>query len=281
MAEGIRAHVTDARALEREQQIAPAQRLQAEAQFEQALREAEKAGADLAAADIALEGLLRAPMPVEPTTPLALDQRPMPPRETFIAAAMDNHPGLNRLEANVRLAAAGVATEQAELRPTVYGLAQYNLDRQDTLVTDPDFIFGVGVKYKLASGLGRRSNIAAARSTEAQAEAGVREAQVQIETGVKITHAQVLSAQARHALYGRTIAAADESLRVARLSFRELQGTSRDVTDAQLATGRVRVEQAQAAYEYLDALVSLLEVSGQVDRLLEFLPHSGQTTGAP
>ena len=281
VAEGIRAHVADARALEREQQIAPAQRLQAEAQLEQALREAEKAGADLAAADIALEGLLRAPTQVEPTTLLAVYESPLPPRETFIAAAMDNHPGLNRLEANVRLAGAGVAAEQAELRPTVYGLAQYNLDRQDTLVTDPDFIFGVGVKFKLASGLGRRSNIAAARSTEAQAEAGVREAQVQIETGVKINHAQVLSAQARHALYGRTIAAADESLRVARLSFRELQGTSRDVTDAQLAAGRVRVEQAQAAYEYLDALVSLLEVSGQVDRLPQFLPLSGQFTGAP
>lgn len=42
VAEGIRAHVADARALEREQQIAPAQRLQAEAQLEQALREAEK-----------------------------------------------------------------------------------------------------------------------------------------------------------------------------------------------------------------------------------------------
>ena len=53
------------------------------------------------------------------------------------------------------------------------------------------------------------------------------------------------------------------------------------MTDAQLAAGRVRVEQAQAAYEYLDALVSLLEVSGQVDRLPEFLPHPGQTTGAP
>lgn len=280
VAEGIRAHVADARALEREQQIAPAQRLQAEAQLEQALREAEKAAADLAAADIALEGLLRSPMSVEPTTPLAVHQRPMPPRETFIAAAMDNHPGLNRLEANVGLAGAGVSAEQAELRPTVYGLAQYNLDRQDTLVTDPDFIFGIGVKYKIASGMGRRSGVAAARSTEAQAEAGVREAQVQIETAVKITHTQVLSAQARHALYGRTIAAADESLRVAILSFRELQGTSRDVTDAQLVAGRVRVEQAQAAYEYLDALVSLLEVSGQIDRLPEFLPHSGQTTGA-
>lgn len=279
--EGIRAHVADARALEREQQIAPAQRLQAEAQLEQALREAEKASADMMAADIALEGLLRASVPVEPTTPLMVQQAPLPPREMFIAAAMDDHPGLNRLEANVRLAGAGVAAEQAQLRPTVYGLAQYNLDRQDTLVTDPDFIFGIGVKYKIASGTGRRSAIAAARSTEAQAEAGVREAQVQIETGVKISHAQAVSAQTRHALYGRTIAAADEALRVARLSFRELQGTSRDVTDAQLAAGRARVEQAQAAYEYLDALVSLLEVSGQVDRLPEFLPYSGQTTDTP
>ncbi|WP_172438943.1 TolC family protein [Porphyrobacter sp. TH134] len=277
---GISDHVADARALEREQQIAPAQRLQAEAQLEQAQREAEKAAADLAAADIALEGLLRAPLPIEPTTPLAVSAQPLPPRDTFIASAFDHHPGLNRLEANVRLAGAGVTAEQAQLRPTVYGLAQYNLDRQDTLVTDPDFIFGIGVKYKLASGMGRRAGVAAARSTEAQAEAGVREALVQIETGVKIAHAQALSTRKRHDLYGQTIAAADEARRVARLSFRELQGTSRDVTDAELAAGRVRVEQAQAAYEYLEALISLLEISGQMDRLPEFLSSSNQGTGS-
>ena len=270
---GIREHVTAARALEREQQIAAAQRLQAEAALEEALREAEKAGADLAAADIALAGLLRSPVRVEPATPLAVSQQPLPPLDTFLASAMDQHPGLNRLEASVRLAGAGVAAEQAQLRPTVYALAQYNLDRQDTLVTDPDFIFGVGFKYKIASGMGRRSGVEAARSTEAQAEAGVREAQVQIETGVKITHAQALSARERHALYGRTIAAGDESLRVARLSFRELQGTSRDVTDAQLAAGRVRVEQARAAHEYIEALLSLLQISGQVDRLADYLPR--------
>lgn len=268
---GIADHVAAARALEREQQIAPAQRLQAEAALEEAQREAEKAGADLAAADIALAGLLRAPVPVSPTTALLVPEASLPPIDNFIATALDNHPSINRLEASVKLAGAGVAAEQAQLRPTVYALAQYNLDRHDTLVTDPDFIFGVGVKYKLASGMGRRSAVSAARSTEAQAEAGVREARVLIETGVRITHAQALSAQQRYALYGRTIAAADESLRVARLSFRELQGTSRDVTDAQLGAGRVRVEQARAAHEYLEALVSLLQVSGQVDRLPDFL----------
>jgi outer membrane protein TolC len=276
---GLREHVVAARALEREQQIAPVQRLQAEAAHEEALREAEKAAADLAAANMQLAGLLRAQGPVAPVTPLGVAEVRLPPVDDFLAAALDMHPSIRRLEASAKKASAGVEAEKAQLRPTVYAVAQYNLDREDSLVTDPDFIFGVGVKYKLASGMGRRSAVSAASSTQAQAEAGVREAQVQVETGVKITHAQAQSARDRYALYGRTIAAADESLRVARLSFRELQGTSRDVTDAQLTAGRVRVDQARAAYDYLEALVALLEVSGQIESLPDFLPAS--PTGQP
>ena len=276
---GMREHVVAARALEREQQIAPVQRLQAEAKHEEALREAEKAAADLAAANLQLAGLLRAQGPVAPVTPLGVAQARLPPVDDFIAAALNLHPSIKRLEATVKKASAGVAAEKAQLRPTVYALAQYNLDREDSLVTDPDFIFGVGMKYKLASGMGRRSAVSAARSTQAQAEAGVREAQVQVETGVKVTHAQAQSAKDRYALYTRTIAAADETLRVAQLSFREQQGTSRDVTDAQLAAGRVRVDQALAAYDYLEALVALLEVSGQIESLPDFLPAS--QTGQP
>jgi len=273
---GITAHLAAARALEREQQIAPAQRLQAEAALEEARREAEKANADLAAADLALAGLLRSADLIAPTSPLAVPAGALPPVDDFIASALDRHPGIKRLQASVKLAGAGVAAETAQLRPTVFALAQYNLDRRDTLITDPDFIFGVGVKYRLFAGQGRNADVAAARATRAQAEAGVREAQVQIETGVRVAHAQARSARERHALYGRTIAAADEALRVARLSFRELQGTSRDVTDAEIGAGRVRVEQARAAHDALDALVSLLQVSGQLERLPDFLSNGTQ-----
>lgn len=274
---GISAHVADAQALEREQQIAPVQRLQAQAALEEAERALEKAEADVSAADLALSGLLRAAGPVRPTTPLALAPAPLPPADAFVAEAFDNHPTLNRLKASVALAGAGVAAERAKMRPSVYALAQYNLDRRDTLITDPDFIFGVGLKYRLASGAGRRSQIAAARATEAQAEAGVREARVQLETGVLVAHAKAEAARRRYGLYTRTIAAADEALRVARLSFRELQGTSRDVTDATIGVGRVRVEQALAAQEYIEALVQLLEVSGQVHRLPDFIASAVPT----
>jgi outer membrane protein TolC len=267
--------VADARALEREQQIARSQRLQAEAALEQAMREYEKAEGDLAAAEIAVMGLLRLDAPALLATPLAVRETPLPAAQEFLAIALENHPAIQRLDASVTLAGAGIAAEASKLRPTVYALAQYNLDRQNTLLTDPDFIFGVGVKYKLASGLGRRSQLAAARETEAQASAGAREARAQIETGVMIAHSRAETARRRHALYARSIAAADEALRVARLGFREVQGTSRDVTDAELVAASARVERALAAFDYVDALINLMEVSGQMERLPAYLVAAG------
>lgn len=275
LVDGIGQHVRDARALEREQQIARAQRLQAEAALEEAERDLEKAEGDVAAADLGVSGLLRLDRSPALATPLKVPTTPLPPVEQFLGSALINHPSIRRLDASVTLAGAGVTAEAAKLRPTVYALAQYNLDRENTLLVDPDFLFGVGVKYKLASGAGRRSQLAAARETEAQASAGAREARVQVETGVMIAHSRAETARRRHGLYARSIAAADESLRVARLSFRELQGTSRDVTDAELAAARARVEQALAAYDYVDALINLLEVSGQMERLPEFLALAG------
>lgn len=267
--------VADARALEREQQIARAQRLQAEAALEEATRELEKAEGDVAAAQIGIMGLLRLDQPIKLASPLAVPDHALPDVDTFLDLAAQDHPAIRRLDASVSLAQAGVAAEAAKLRPTIYALAQYNLDRQNTLLTDPDFIFGVGVKYKIISGVGRRSQVAAARDTEMQASAGAREARTQIETGVMIAHNRAENAQRRHALYARSIAAAEESRRVALLSFRELQGTSRDVTDAELVAARARVEQALAAYEYVDALINLMEVSGQMERLPEFLGPVG------
>jgi outer membrane protein TolC len=267
--------VADARALEREQQIARAQRLQAEAALEQARREYEKAEGDLAAAEIGVMGLLRLEAPAELATPLSVRAAPLPAVGEFVGSALANHPAIKRLDASVTLAGAGVAAEASRLRPTVYALAQYNLDRQNTLLTDPDFIFGVGVKYKIASGIGRRSQLAAARETEAQASAGAREARTQIETGVMIAHSRAETARRRHGLYARSIAAADEALRVARLAFREVQGTSREVTDAELVAASARVEQALAAYDYIDAVINLMEVSGQMERLPDYLGAAG------
>jgi len=271
---GLERHVSDATKLERERFISRAQRLQAEVARDDAAREYEKAIADLATANAALAGLLRAPAGVRPISPLFIISHSLPPLAVFKAAALDRHPQLARLEALEDQAAAGVTLQQSKLRPTVYAFGQYNFDRRDSLLTDPDWSVGIGVKYKLASGLGRRQSVEAARQVAEQARAGVREARTQLEIGVTQAWYAVEAARKRFLLLDGALASSQENLRLQTLSFREQQATSLDVIDAELGLGRVRVQRAQAANEYVQALAQLLNVSGQMSKMPDYVAQA-------
>lgn len=271
---GLNRHVADAEKLEKERFISRAQRLQAEVARDEAAREFEKAISDLATANAALSGILRAPDGVRPVTPLAVDADPLPPLATFKTAAAEAHPQLARFKAIGEQADAGVKLQQAKQRPTVYGFGQYNFDRRDALLTDPDWTVGIGLKYKLAGGLGRNQAVAAARYNVAQAEAGLREARVQVEIGVTKAWHEAEAARKRFLLLDSAEVAAAENLKLQSLSFRELQSTSLDVVDAELGLGRARIQRAQAANEYIQALAQLLSMSGQADQMPNYLARA-------
>ncbi|MCW6537369.1 TolC family protein [Sphingomonas lycopersici] len=269
--DGLNRHVADAAKLQQERFISRAQYLQAEVARDDAAREYEKAISDLATANAALAGMLRAPDGVHPLSPLGVNSRPLEPLDTFKAAALDAHPQLARLKALEDQARAGVTIQQSKLRPTIYGFGQYNFDTRNSLLTDPDWSVGVGVKYKLMSGAGRRQQIDAARETVAQTEAGLREARTQLEIGVTKAWGEVEAARKRFKLLDSAQASAAENLKLQTLSYREQQATSLDVVDAQLGLGRARIQRAQAANDYVQALAQLLSMSGQMDRMPDYL----------
>ncbi|WP_034158137.1 TolC family protein [Sphingomonas sp. ERG5] len=271
---GLDRHVADAVKLEQARFISRAQRLQAEVARDDAAREYEKAIADLATANAALAGMLRAPAGVHPISPLGVNSRPLEPLVTFKAAALDMHPQLARLKALEGQAEAGVTIQQSKLRPTIYGFGQYNFDRRNSLLTDPDWSVGIGLKYKLMSGAGRQQQVEAARETAAQADAGLREARTQIEIGVTKAWSEVEAARRRFLLLDSTQASATENLRLQTLSYREQQATSLDVIDAQLGLGRARIQRAQAANDYVQALAQLLSMSGQISRIPDYLARA-------
>jgi outer membrane protein TolC len=218
--------------------------------------------------------MLRAPAGVHPLSPLGVHSQPLEPLESFKAAALYAHPQLARLQALEEQARAGVTIQQSKLRPTIYGFGQYNFDRRDSLLTDPDWSVGVGLKYKLMSGAGRRQQVDAARETVAQAEAGLREARTQLEIGVTKAWGETEAARRRFLLLDSALASAEENLRLQTLSFREQQVTSLDVIDAQLGLGRARVQRAQAANDYVQALAQLLSLSGQMARMPDYLARA-------
>ncbi len=272
--DGLERHVADAVKLEQARFISRAQRLQAEVARDDAARDYAQAISDLATANAALAGILRAPAGVRPNSPLGVDSRPLAPLATFKAAALDTHPQLARLRALEDQAEAGVKIQQSKLRPTIYGFGQYNFDRRNSLLTDPDWSIGVGLKYKLISGAGRQQQVEAARATVEQADAGLREARTQLDIGVTKAWNDVEAARKRFLLLDSALVSADENVRLQTLSYREQQATSLDVVDAQLGRGRARIQRAQAANDYVQALARLLSMSGQIDRMPEYLSRA-------
>ncbi len=271
---GLERHVRDATKLEREGFISRAQRLQAEVARDEAAREVERARSGLATADMVLAGLLRLPEGVRPVSPLAVDSSALEPAQAFVTMAMGEHPQLERFDSLSRQAAAGVELQKSELRPNVYAFGQYNFDRSHSLLTDPDWSVGVGVRYKLIGGKGRRQMVEAAEHNVRGAEAGRREAETQIRIGVTKYWNEAESARRRFALYDSAIASAQENLRLQQLSYRAQLATSLDVVDAELGLGRAQTERAQAAYDYISALADLLHAAGQIEALPEYLSHA-------
>lgn len=268
---GLERHVSDVARLEQEGFASRAQLLQAEVARDEAAREYQNAIAALATANASLAGLLRSPSGVRPVSPLFIISKPLEPLEEFTAVSLRQHPQLRRLGAVRDEAAAGIRIEEAKRKPQVYGFAQYNFAPRDALLTDPDWTLGVGFRYKFLSGVDRGASIDAARQTAAQALAGARETETQIGIGVTKAWFEVDAARRSFLLLESAIVSAQENLRLQSIAYREQQATSLDVVDAQLGIGRARIQQAQAAYDYVTALADLLSVSGQMDRMADYV----------
>lgn len=267
---GLNRHLSDAQKLEREQFISKAQRLQAQVARDDGAREFDKAVADLSTANALLAGLLRAPHGIRPTTPLFVMRQPLEPLAQFKQAALNAHPELHRFRALQAQAQAGVEIERSKSLPTIGAFGQYNFDRRDALLTDSDWAEGVSLRYKIASGLGRNQSVDAARETLVQAEAGGREAAVQIEIGVTKAWNDAEAARSHFQSLDSALASAQENLRLQNLAYREQQATSLDVIDAELGLGRARILRAQAAYDYVTAFAQLLELSDQIVQMPDF-----------
>ncbi len=264
--DGLQRHLEDAQKLEREGFATRAQRLQANVARDKAEREYQKALNDLATLQQALATLLRSGGSVATTSPLFVINAPLGAREAFERSALQRHPQAERMRALAAQAEQGVRVQEAKLKPQLYLFGQYDLRRRDALLTDADWAFGIGLRYTFLSPTARPLQVSAARAQLEQAQSGLGEVENQLQLGVGKAWNELDTARAQFRLLDSSIAQAEENLRLQELSFREGQSTSLDVIDARLALGGVRVERAQAAYQFDVALAQLLEVSGQLER---------------
>ena len=203
------------------------------------------------------------------------------PVTPFLDAAEADQPQLREAKAGVEAARQGVNLERSRERPWVYAFADYNFNRQDELVIEPDWIVGVGVHFTLLSNIDRRKSESAARQRERAAEATERQTRVDLSTSIVRAYDLVETSRRQFLELESSLAAAAESLRVEELSFREGEATTSEVVDARNALGQAKVQRAAAAYEYDLALAALLVASGQTERFLDYLHEADKRVGPP
>ncbi len=274
---GLQRHFDDARKLEQQGFASRAQVLQAQVASDDAERDYQKAGNDLATATAYLANLLHSDAAVVPTTPLFMVSTRIAALDGFVASAQARHPQVGRLGAVGDQAREGVRLQQAKQRPQVYLFGQYDLNRREALFTEPDYIYGIGLKYTFLSSADRGQQVQAARATQAAAEAGLRQAKVDLATATTRAYNDLDTARSQYLLLDSSLAAARENLRLQQLSFREGLATSLDVIDAQLRLNGAQVQRLQAAYQFDVTLAQLLAASGQADQYAGYIARADKS----
>lgn len=275
---GVEQHLRQAVRLEEEGFVNRAERLHADVARAEARREKQKADRNVEIAGIALTGLIAsdAATPPPPASPLFVITTPLEEVASFVAAGTAHQPALALLAAKRAQAAEGIKAEAGRTRPEVYLFGAKELNRGDLTLLEPDWAAGIGVRLPLWDRADRPNRLRAARAQERRVAFLAADTGRQLRTLIEKAHREVASAQDQFAALDTTMVLARENLRVRQTAFAEGQATSLEVVDAQLALARVETERARAAHDFVTALATLLEATGQPARFFTYEARAEQ-----
>ncbi|MFC3551006.1 TolC family protein [Lysobacter cavernae] len=263
-------HLDDARKLEREGQIARAERLRAEVAWAEAQRELGDAQRQAEMARSALAVLLASEQGFDPSTPIP--QAPAPQSLAQLKQrALESNPQLTRVAQERVRAEQGVRAVRGEFAPTIGLLALSRLYSRDPILQEPDWAIGVSLDWPLFDGFQRNHKLQGARAQLDRVESLQAAGRRDVELLVEQRHQQLLNAHEQLQSYQTTRALAEESLRAQRIAFAEGFATSLDVVDAELALSRLRLGILSTRYQAVVAQAGLYEASGESGRIREFV----------
>lgn len=256
---GVREHADAADRMLAAGVISELERLQARAALADAEQQARKADDDARLATTALARTLKIPAPLAPNNPLFVDSRPLAPLDDFIASAHQLHPGLAKVQAKRRQAGALHDAQEALRRPQVLGFGM----REVATHGKPNWVAGIAVRYTLWDSIDRDLLAAATQKKLDQADQTEQQALSDIALLVEKNWLAVEQARTQYLAQQAQEDLARELLRLRTAALKEGTGTPLELIDARLNLAKVQTERAQTANQYVQALATLLEASGQ------------------
>ena len=252
-------HYNNALKLEKQGFINKGQRMQFEVARNNAERTYQNAQSNLQASKFSLQNLLKTKQGLNLTTPLFVNTAQNHSLDKLLANYDQNSSLIKKLQMDTQLANENIKVQQAAKKPSVFAFGEYGLDSKE------NWIVGVMAKYNLFSGIDNNKNIRAAELKKYAAELMTERTKQEVENVLYKSFSELNSAQTSHQLLIQNTKAAQENLRIQRLSFKEGMGTATQVIDAQNALNALQSEMALNAYKYILSLATLLQSYGSVD----------------
>ena len=275
--DGVRKHLEDARALERNGMIAQTERLYVE--FKMAEAERELANAKLQAETIAsaLSNTLGRESDWRPVTAMFLLAK-VEDLAYYQDLAQARNPLLSQVSLKRELAQEGVRVQRADFLPQVAAIGGGSFYNYQVAGLVPRWAVGVGVNIKIFDGLNREYKYSAAKQTVRRVGELQNKAGKDIAVLVEKLYNQMMNYRNQMTSIDASLKFAEEYLRMKNAAFLEGMSSSSDLIDAELNLAGVRTERLQAAYNFDLLLAQLLEAAGISD---EFSAYARRADARP
>lgn len=252
-------HYSNAVKLEKQGFINKGQRMQFEVARNNAERAYQNSQANLQASQFSLQNLLQTRDSLKLSTPLFVNLDKNHSLDQLLASYGQSSNLIKKLQMDTQLANENVKAQQSAQKPNVFAFGEYGLSDKE------NWIVGVMAKYNLFSGIDKNKNIHAAELKRYATELMTERTKQEIENVLFKSYSELNSSQTSHQLLSQNIKAAQESLRIQQLSFKEGMGTATQVIDAQNALSALNTEMAINAYKYILSLATLLQSYGSIE----------------
>ena len=256
-------------------QIARVELLNAKVQYDKAKIETVKAHHKATIARSALNILLKE-QDINITSSLFINED-VKPKEFYVESAVKNYPALHLLDAKRKQTTSVVGMERANYMPTVVAYGNYNLYRDDSIISNsaPDWFAGVAVNINLLSATGRSEKYEAAKIVDQQLSLLHQQAKQDLSILVEKTYNEVILYLDEYKALDSSLELAEENVKLRRIAFASGLSTSLELNDAELFLAATKTERLNVAYNYIQKLSQLMILSESSERFME-LAASGE-----
>ena len=219
-----------------------------------------------------LKSLLAETQDIHPSSSLfVVPIEKLPLLTDFQNKALASNPTLALLGSKRALSEANEKAQRAEFLPSVYLFGTRELCTHDLTLLEPDYAYGIGFAWNLFEGGQSYHKTKAAREQTRHVEELYKQQAKDITTAIAYYYEKMQNAQETYAALQDELSFTQEFYKARQLGFKAGTATSLEVNMALSQWQKTQLDNLKAQYDFVVALASLLNLSGQTALFSQYL----------